>query len=1041
MFSLDRARRSFSSLLRGVGNHRSGPRLAMAVVFLVGLMIPLAMQDAIGHAEEKPVASTPPAVICLSASASPLERLAALEVRRYLYLRTGELIPLVDQPAKDQTADVIVVARSDRLLGEELIPTDVINAHRSSLEDRLARAGDDGFLLWTIPANQQQILIITGKKETGVLYGAYRLAEHYGVRFYLEGDVVPDRRVAWSLAQLDEVRRPLFQHRGIQPFHDFPEGPDWWGTEEYKAILAQLPKLGMNFIGFHCYPEGGVGPEPLVWIGQAADIGEGPQVRFSYPARHFLTSNVTGAWGYRPMKTSDYAFGADQLFEVDDYGADYMQGYTPWTEMTVEQANDLFEKMGRVLDEAFTFARNLGIVTAVGTETPLTIPTPVRERLQASGKDPSNPAVVKEVYAGMFKRIMQTHPLDYYWFWTPEKWTWSGTKPEEVEATLADLKMAYEAAKEVNAPFTLATCGWVLGPSQDRALFDKVLPKEMPVSCINRQVGHDPVEPGFARVQGRPKWAIPWLEDDPALISPQLWVGRMRKDAADALKYGCTGLMGIHWRTRQLGPNVSALAAAAWDQQGWNPEVGQTPPASSRPGEGPEGGQFAAFPGVDFADTDEDPIYQTVRYDVDAYRFNLPNGRYQVVLKFCEPHYSEAGKRVFGVKIQGKTVIDTLDIFAQVGKNHALDFTFDSIEVTDGTLVIEFVRQVEFPCIAGIVITGPVVRKINCGGPAWRDYQADWPARDRTAKRYLTSIDFYLDWASAQFGPEVAFETAQIFAAIDGHLPRPSTWVGGPGGIVPDSRPWNEVAKEYAFVDELAALRERVQGAGNRERFDYWLDLFRYMRANARVNCSLHAYKTAIAELAKLQQKNGDPTELRRIAREKVLPLREELIADLKEVHTYLLSHVSTYGGLGNVCNWQQHVIPITLGEADAQLVKLVGEEILADRPLPRTYDGRPRIILPAVRSLLTRGESLRLKVILLGWQNAEATFQWRAVGEPTYHTVPLSHVARSVFTVTLPGQQLPDIVEYFIEVRSGEHVARYPATAPEIGLTTVVAP
>lgn len=1041
MFSLDRARRSFSSLLRGVGNHRSGPRLAMAVVVSVGLMIPLAMQDAIGRAEEKPDSSGPPAVIRLSASASPLERLAALEVRRYLYLRTGELIPLVDQPAEDQTADVIVVARSERLLHEELIPTNVVNAHRPSLENRLARAGDDGFLLWTVPGNQRQYLVITGRKDVAVLYGAYRLAEHYGMRFYLEGDVVPDRRVAWSLAQLDEVRRPLFEHRGIQPFHDFPEGPDWWGIEEYKAILAQLPKLGMNFIGFHCYPEGGVGPEPLVWIGQAADIGEGPQVRFSYPARHFLTSNVTGAWGYRPMKTSDYAFGADQLFEVDDYGADYMQGYTPWTEMTVEQANDLFEKMGRVLDEAFTFARNLGIVTAVGTETPLTIPTPVRERLQASGKDPSNPAVVKEVYAGMFKRIMQTHPLDYYWFWTPEKWTWSGTKPEEVEATLADLKMAYEAAKEVNAPFALATCGWVLGPSQDRALFDKVLPKEMPVSCINRQVGHDPVEPGFARVQGRPKWAIPWLEDDPALISPQLWVGRMRKDAADALKYGCTGLMGIHWRTRQLGPNVSALAAAAWDQQGWNRELGQTPAAPSRPGEGPEGGQFAAFPGVDFADTDEDPIYQTVRYDVDAYRFNLPNGRYQVVLKFCEPHYSEAGKRVFGVKIQGKTVIDTLDIFAQVGKNHALDFTFDSIEVTDGTLVIEFVRQVEFPCIAGIVITGPVVRKINCGGPAWRDYQADWPARDRTAKRYLTSIDFYLDWASAQFGPEVAFETAQIFAAIDGHLPRPSTWVGGPGGIVPDSRPWNEVAKEYAFVDELAALRERVQGAGNRERFDYWLDLFRYMRANARVNCSLHAYKTAIAELAKLQQKNGDPTELRRIAREKVLPLREELIADLKEVHTYLLSHVSTYGGLGNVCNWQQHVIPITLGEADAQLVKLVGEEILADRPLPRTYDGRPRIILPAVRSLLTRGESLRLKVILLGWQNAEATFQWRAVGEPTYHTVPLSHVARSVFTVTLPGQQLPDIVEYFIEVRSGEHVARYPATAPEIGLTTVVAP
>ena len=67
----------------------------------------------------------------------------------------------------------------------------------------------------------------------------------------------------------------------------------------------------------------------------------------------------------------------------------------------------------------------------------------------------------------------------------------------------------------------------------------------MAASCINREVGKAPVDPVFARIPGRSKWAIPWLEDDPALTSPQLWVGRMRRDAADALRYGCDGLMGI----------------------------------------------------------------------------------------------------------------------------------------------------------------------------------------------------------------------------------------------------------------------------------------------------------------------------------------------------------------------------------------------------------------------------------------------------------------------------------------------------------------
>ena len=51
--------------------------------------------------------------------------------------------------------------------------------------------------------------------------------------------------------------------------------------------------------------------------------------------------------------------------------------------------------------------------------------------------------------------------------------------------------------------------------------------------------------------------------------------------------------------------------------------------------------------------------------------------------------------------------------------------------------------------------------------------------------------------------------SAAIFAEIDGHLPRPSDWVDGPGGIKPDGRPWAEVAKEYAFVDAWPPFARR----------------------------------------------------------------------------------------------------------------------------------------------------------------------------------------------------------------------------------------
>ncbi|RXL84354.1 hypothetical protein EO238_31410, partial [Citrobacter sp. AAK_AS5] len=46
--------------------------------------------------------------------ASWLERLAAREVRRYVYVRTGRLLPMVSEPGLVQEADTILVARKDR---------------------------------------------------------------------------------------------------------------------------------------------------------------------------------------------------------------------------------------------------------------------------------------------------------------------------------------------------------------------------------------------------------------------------------------------------------------------------------------------------------------------------------------------------------------------------------------------------------------------------------------------------------------------------------------------------------------------------------------------------------------------------------------------------------------------------------------------------------------------------------------------------------------------------------------------------------------
>jgi hypothetical protein len=392
-----------------------------------------------------PARGLEPVAVVRPADASALEDLAAHEVRRYVYVRTGRLLTIEDA-AK---SPAIVVGRRDRPVVRALAD--------ARLSTRLDALAPEERLLVTV--QRRAALLVTGGDDVGVLYAAYRLAEHLGVRFGLHGDTIPDDAKPLFLPELDEAGRPLFATRGIQPFHDFPEGPDWWSRDDYKAVLGQLPKLGMNFFGLHTYPEGRPNAEPTVWIGPPGEIGQGAEVKAAYRSSWFTT--LRGNWGYEARPTGDYAHGASWLFDRGGYGNDAMEDLSPqpWNE---EDSRLLFARAAEMLKDAFTFARRLGTKTCAGTETPLVVPRAVADRLSKGGRKVNDLDTTQLLYEGMFRRAAQSYPLDYFWFWTPEGWTWEGVRDEEVRATLADLRRAIAAAAAVEAPFTLATCGWVL---------------------------------------------------------------------------------------------------------------------------------------------------------------------------------------------------------------------------------------------------------------------------------------------------------------------------------------------------------------------------------------------------------------------------------------------------------------------------------------------------------------------------------------------------------------------------------------------------
>jgi len=977
------------------------------VVLLEASLSPVFAQDVAAH------------IVC-PAGAGVRAKLASQEIRRYAYLRTGELLPIA--ATLPEAGDAIVLA------------TDPSFEHQQYSLETTSTAG-------------RKLLTITGGSDLAVLYGAYHLAEELGVRFYLHGDVVPDEQIGLKLPDLEETGKPLFELRGLNPWGSHPFGFDLWNTDDYQAHLAQMAKMRMNFIGMHCYPEGHPYAEPTVWVGVDGDFDQQGRVEFSYPSSYYNALFSTRWGGLRAAPTGAYHFGAAELFDRDGWGPDVMRGHAP-RPATPEACNEVFNRTGAMFREAFTFARLVGVKTCLGTEAPMVMPQSLRQRLAAQGKNPADPAVVQEVYEGMFRRIAAAHPLDYYWLWTPEGWTWGGNTAEQMKVTMDDVRLALAALKKVEAPFELATSGWVLGPADDRSGFDKVLPKEIALSAISRHRGEDPIDPAFGRIAGRGKWAIPWMEgDNGGLAVPQLWVGRTRQDAADALEYGCTGLMGLVWRTRILGPNIATLARAGW-QQPWNDQPAQPerpvesagPPA--KPAEGARGGKLANYAGAAVAKTEDDLLYQSCRYDMQGYDLNVPNGTHRVTLQFCEPHFDSPGKRVCNVKLQDRTLIEKLDVFAEVGKFAALDYTFDEVKVAGERLKIEFAYVVSLPCISGIVIQGEdFTRKINCGGPALGDYAADFaPAQPATASQRMRKVpcgDFYADWATALFGAEAAGEIAAIFAAIDSRLPRPLSR-GCPAGVRPNGQPWEQVAPAYDFVEDLARCRSKVAGAGNLDRFDYWLGTMQYLRAGAKLDCAVGKFQLAM----KTVSAEKDPTARKQLAAELGVPAYREILAAYAEAFGHLLGTVSTNGGLATVMYWEHGFYPAALEGTGRALAEALGGPLPAELRVPVTYQGPPRLIVPTVRTHAREDESLKLEVIVLDQKPPKtAALYWRPMGQGDYLAIPLEHVARGVYTATFPPAK-GDAVEYYVRATTaGGQTLIWPPTAPPIAQTVICLP
>ncbi len=118
----------------------------------------------------------------------------------------------------------------------------------------------------------------------------------------------------------------------------------------------------------------------------------------------------------------------------------------------------------------------------------------------------------------------------------------------------------------------------------------------------------------------------------------------------------------------------------------------------------------------DIQGTKNDPLYQTMREEIEAYKFDVEAGKYRVTLLFAEPEFnaseeniynlSEAqkeettGLRSFDVKINGKTLSRDLNLARDYGRIRAVEISYEV--KTENGILVEFEENAGKSLLSGI---------------------------------------------------------------------------------------------------------------------------------------------------------------------------------------------------------------------------------------------------------------------------------------------------------------------------------------------------
>ncbi|MCX6873310.1 MAG: malectin domain-containing carbohydrate-binding protein [Verrucomicrobia bacterium] len=643
------------------------------------------------------------AQIVVGAAAPALEQYAAAELQRYLYARTGELLPIRTDEAPLNKDSFLIGQKSTNRHISEWVSAGTLAVDTSD-------PGEQGYVLRKIVTQGQggqgprEILAIAGSDSAGTLYGVYGLLQdHYDIGFALEGDVIPQTKSALVLAQVDERKKPKQSVRGILPWVNFFQSATVYSFEDYRFVIDQMAKMRMNLLNIHNY-NGNGGHQEL-------NFPWNPAVRYWMP-----TTRSGHGWGCPKSFINRYRFGGEDLFDDYDFGSEV----TLHNEALTNE--DICRKGTAFFQRVIAYAHRRGVRIALGVE------------------------LIGDKREQEF--IVKNYPdLDYVLMYQGECGGSVGHSSEFFETLKKHTKIR------------LGIAGWGLGGDLSTLPADLIA---APISAYSAGCVEG-AQYGKREYWGCP-WME--RDGDRGLLgkfaSSQNWYPYSMNLSSSMAAYqaaspNMTGWQTLTWRTSDaIAPKLSWVAKAPWGFPLGNPwgHVGGTPGTSAH-AVNPDCKVAVAFGSYRQGNF-------SYKFDVQSSETHqlIP---YTVTLYFAEPQAAAAEARKFNVSINDVNKLIDHDIFASAGGRHkGVEVKIPGIVCPFGTLSVEFSGVSGEPLVNAIVVEKVVGQNgnpwrlaVNCGGGAADGFAADQVYGSN-------SYQAYRDYAVRSYGVEAAEDLTAI---------------------------------------------------------------------------------------------------------------------------------------------------------------------------------------------------------------------------------------------------------------------------------------